>query len=144
MSTRTGQVESCSRSAGQSFVARICTSDQLSVRLRDAPIGAAALILIVSGVLLIPVIGLFHRKLTPLSRALTIIILLFAPAILGAIYSLFFEKSKVYGSVDLLLASIAILVQPLTRPWLDMYLPFVCAFTVFCAVVRMLEHRRIR
>jgi hypothetical protein len=144
MLTRSGHGESFSRKAGHGFVVRICTSDRLSLRLRDAPLGAVALVSIVSGVLLIPVAASFLGKGTPLSRALTIVILLFAPAILGAVYSLFFEKSKVYGSVDLLLAGTAILVHPFTWHWLGMYVPFASAFTVFCAAVLILEHRRIR
>src|ERR1700730_13098814 len=144
MLTRSGHGESFSRKAGHGFVARICTSDRLSLRLRDAPMGAAALASVVSGFLLIPVAAAFHGKGTSLGRALMIVILLFAPAILGAVYSLFFERSKVYGSVDLLLGGITILVQPFTWHWLALYLPIVSAFTVFCAVVRMLEHRRIQ
>jgi hypothetical protein len=112
-----------------------------SLRLSDAPVGAAALGSIVSAVLMIPVSSSFVGRETPLIRVLSIVILLFAPAILGAIYSLFFEKSKVYGSLDLLLAGIALALQPVAWVWLTMYFPFVLAFTVFCAIVRLMPQK---
>ena len=125
MLTRTRHAESSPRKAGNGFDARKSnTSDRRSLRLRDAPVGSAALGSIVSAVLMIPVGSSFAGKGTPLSRVLSIVILLFAPGILGAIYSLFFEKSKVYGSLDLLLAGIVLLVQPFTWVWLSMYFPF--------------------
>jgi len=68
----------------------------------------------------------------------------FPPAILGAVYSLFFEASKLYGALALLLAGIVLLVQPLTWDWFGIYLPFACAFTALCAVVRVLERRQKR
>jgi hypothetical protein len=108
------------------------------LRLRDAPVGAAALGSIVSAVLMILVSSSFVRTGTPLSSALTIVILLFAPAILGAIYSLFFEKSKLYGGLDLVLAGLVLLVQPFTWVWLSMYFPFALAFTVFSAIVSLI------
>jgi hypothetical protein len=76
------------------------------------------------------------------SRPLSIVVLFFAPALLGAIYSLVFEKSKVYSSVDLALAGIVLRMLPFTWYWMALYLPFACAFTVFCAVVRLLGYRR--
>jgi hypothetical protein len=144
MLTKSEHGESLPQKTGNGFVARMCTRDRLSLRLRDARIGVAALVSIVLGVLLIPVAASSGGKGTPLSRALTVVILLFAPAILSAVYSLFFEKSKVYGSVDLLLAGIVILVKPFTWYWLDIYLPFAFFFTIFCAVLRVLEDRRKR
>jgi hypothetical protein len=114
----------------------------LSVQLRDAPIGAAALGSIVSGVLIIRAAELFGVQRIPVSRALSIVVLFFAPALLGAIYSLVFEKSKVYGSVDLTLAGIVLRMLPFTWYWMSPYLPFACAFAAFCAVVRLLEHVR--
>jgi hypothetical protein len=101
-------------------------------------VGAAALGSIVSAVLMILVSSSFVGTGTPLSRALSIVILLFAPAILGAIYSLFFEKSKLYGGLDLVLAGFVLLVQPFTWVWVSMYFPFALAFTVFCAIVRLI------
>jgi hypothetical protein len=129
----------------QSLAAPIFNSNkQLSLRLRDAPIGAAALGLIVSGVLTIRIAQLFGAQPMPVSRALSIIVLFFAPAVLGAIYSLVFENSKVYGSVDLALAGVALWMLPFAWYWMGLYLPFASAFTAFCAVVRLLEHRRKR
>jgi hypothetical protein len=75
------------------------------------------------------------------SRALSIVVLFFAPALLGAIYSLVFEKSKVYSVIDLALAGIALRMLPFAWYWMGLYLPFACAFAAFCAVVRLLENR---
>jgi hypothetical protein len=112
--------------------------------VRDAPIGVAALGSIVSGVLTIRAAELFGAQRIPVSRMLSIVVLFIAPALLGAIYSLVFEKSKVYSSIDLALAGIVLRMLPFTWYWMGMYLPFACAFTAFCAVVRLLEHRRKR
>ncbi len=76
--------------------------------------------------------------------ALSMVVLLFAPAMLGAIYSLIFEKSKVYSCFDLALASSWLRLLPFTRYWIGMYLPFACAFAAFCAVVRLLQLRHQR
>ncbi|HXM63388.1 MAG TPA: hypothetical protein VN950_21180 [Terriglobales bacterium] len=114
-----------------------------SLRLRDAPLGAIALFAIACGVFLVPVVGSFGGRTTA-TRALVILVLLFAPAILGGVYSLFFEKSKVYGSLDLVVAAVVLLVQPFTWQWFNAYLPFAFVFTVFCALVRKLERRQKR
>ena len=119
-------------------------NNRFSLRLRDAPIGVAALGSIVSGILTIRVAELFGAQRITVSLALSIVVLFFAPALLGAIYSLVFEKSKVYSSIDLALAGIVLRMLPVTWYWTGMYLPFVCGFTAFCAVVRLLEHRRRR
>jgi len=141
MLTKTGRGQSLPRS----LVPQIFNSDkQLSLRLRDAPIGVAALGSIVSCVLTIRAAALFSAQRVPVSRALSIVVLFFAPALLGAIYSLVFEKSKVYSIVDLALAGIALRMLPFAWYWMGMYLPFACGFTAFCAVVRWLEHRRKR
>jgi hypothetical protein len=133
------------QSLSQSLVApKFNSNKRLSLRLHDAPIGVAALGSIVSGVLTIRVAELFTAPRIPVSRALSIIVLFFAPAVLGAIYSLVFERSKVYGSVDLALAGIALRMLPFAWYWMGLYFPFACAFTAFCAVVRLLEHRRKR
>ena len=133
------------QSLPRSLIAPIFNSNnRLSLRLRDAPIGVAALGSIVSGILTIRVAELFGAQRITLSLALSIVVLFFAPALLGAIYSLVFEKSKVYSSIDLALAGIVLRMLPFTWYWMGMYLPFACAFTAFCAVVRLLEHRRKR
>ena len=77
-----------------------------------------------------------------IGRMLSTLVLVFAPALLAALYSLFFEKSKVYGSVDLLLACIVLLKLPVTWYWLEIYWPAVCGFTLFCGAVRVLEQRK--
>jgi hypothetical protein len=110
----------------------------LSFRLRDAPLGAIALFAIACGVFLVPMAESFGGKTTLAGKAL---VLLFAPAILGGVYSLFFEKSKMYGSLDLVVAAIVLLVQPFTWQWFNAYLPFAFVFTIFCALVRKLERR---
>jgi hypothetical protein len=133
------------QSLPQSLVTPIFSSNKrLSLRLRDAPVGAAALASIVSGVLTIRVAELFSAQRIPVSRALSIVVLFFAPALLGAIYSLVFEKSKVYSSIDLALAGIVLRMLPFAWYWMGLYIPFACAFTAFCAVVRLLEYRRKR
>ena len=133
------------RSLPRAFVPRIFNRNyRLSLRLRHAPMGAAALGSIIVGVLTSRVAEAFGGQGTPATRVLSIFVLFFAPAMLAAIYSLVFEKSKVYGSVSLALAGIALRLMPFTWYWLGMYLPFACAFTAFCAVVRCLEHRHKR
>ena len=137
--TRRGQ------SLPRSLVAPIFNGNKrLSLRLRDAPIGIAALGSIVSGVLTIRAAELFGAQRIPVSRALSIVVLFFAPALLGAIYSLVFENSKIYSSIALALAGVALRMLPFTWYWMGLYLPFACAFTAFCAVVRLLDHRRKR
>jgi disulfide bond formation protein DsbB len=145
MLTKSGHGQPSLRQGTSGFVTKFLnTNDRLCLRPRDALIGTAALVAMVSGVLVIPVAASFGGIGTPLGRVLSIVFLLFPPAILAAVYSLFFEKSKVYGSLGLLLAGIVLLAQPSTWHWLGLYLPFACAFTVFCAVVWVLEHRRKR
>jgi hypothetical protein len=143
MLTKSGHGQPLPRQGASGFVTKsLNTSDRLSLRPRDALIGTAALVAMVSGVLVIPIAASFGGIGAPLGRVLSIVFLLFPPAILAAVYSLFFEKSKVYGSLGLLLAGIVLLAQAFTWHWLDLYLPFACAFTLFCAVVWVLEHRR--
>jgi hypothetical protein len=116
----------------------------LSMRFRDAPLGAISSLLIVLGVILFPLAGSFGGTAPSLRRVLSVfsvLFLLFPPAILSAVYSLFFEKSKFYGGLNVLLVSIVVFLQPLAWHWLSLYLPIVCAFTIFCAVVRALRRR---
>jgi hypothetical protein len=117
------------------------THDRFSLRPRDAIAGSVTLIAVVLGVLIIREAVYFGEERTVLSRMLSITIFVFAPAILTALYSLFFEKSKVYGGVDLLLAGVVLLKLPFTWYWLEMYWPVACGFTLFCAAVRMFDHR---
>lgn len=119
-------------------------SDWLSLRFRDAPLGTIGLLLIVLGVMLFPLAGSFGGTAPSLRRVLSvlsILFLLFPPAILSAVYSLFFEKSKFCGGLNVLLVSIVVLLQPLAWHWLSVYLPIVCVFTIFCAVVWVLKRR---
>lgn len=115
--------------------------DRLSLRPRDALAGAIALMAVASGVLIIAGESRSGDERTVVSRILSTVVLLFAPSILAALYSIFFERSKVYGIVDMLFAGFVILKLPFTWYWLKLYLPVACAFTVFCAVVRALEQR---
>jgi|ERR1022692_4476565 ABC-type spermidine/putrescine transport system permease subunit II len=117
-------------------------SNRLSLRFRDARLGAIGLLLIVLGVMLFRLAASFGGATPPLRKLLSmlsILLLLFPPAILSAVYSLFFEKSKLYGGLNVLLISIVVLLQPLARHWLSFYLPIVCVFTIFCAVVWALK-----
>ena len=124
------------------FIAATRTSpDRFSLRLQAAPAGVITLVAMVSGLLLIP-IGAHFGKGSVLSRVLSIVVFVFAPAILGALYSLFFEESKLYGCVDLLLAGVVLLKQPFTWFWVEIYVPFACAFTILCVIVRLLKRIR--
>jgi hypothetical protein len=127
------------------LVGPIFSSDKrLSLRLRDAPMGVAALGSIVAGVLTLRFAEMFETQRLPLSQALSIVVFFFAPALLGAIYSLFFEESKIYGMIDLVLAGIVLRMLPFTWYWIGLYFPYACALAAFCAVVRLLEHARKR
>lgn len=120
-------------------------SDWLTLRFRDAPLGAIGLLLIVLGVMLFPLAASFGgtvpSSLGRVLSVLSVLFLLFPPAILSAVYSLFFEKSKFYGGLNVLLVCIVVSLQPLAWHWLGLYLPIVCVFTIFCAVVRALKRR---
>jgi len=113
----------------------------LSLRFRDAPLGAISLLLVVLGVILLPIATSFGGAELSIRTAFSILLFLFPPAILSAVYTLFFEKSKLCGSLSVLLATIVLWVQPLAWHWLNLYLPIGCAFTIFCAVVRALKDR---
>ncbi len=139
MLTKAGHGQSLPRKPEGSFVARMFNSnDRHSLRLHDAPMGAAGFGSIVAGVLVIRLLESFGGQRITDSRVLSIVVLFFAPAMLAAIYSLVFEKSKLYGSFDLAFAGIVLRMLPFTWHWMGMYLPFACAFTGFCAVVRLL------
>ena len=112
-----------------------------SLRPRDALAGAIALMAIASGALIIAGESRLGDDRTLFSRMLSTLVLVFAPSILAAVYSLFFEKSKIYGSLDLLLAGIVILKMPFAWFWLRLYWPVACVFTLFCAAVRLLDLR---
>jgi hypothetical protein len=116
-------------------------SDWLSLRFRNAPLGAISSLLIMLGLILFPLATSFGGAESSIRKAFSILLFLFPPAILSAVYSLFFEKSKLYGSLSVLLAAIVLLVQPLAWHVPDLYLPIGCAFTIFCAVVRALKRR---
>ncbi len=118
--------------------------DRISSRSRDARAGTIALIAIVAAVLLMSLQEYFGSERTVPARILSILVAVLAPAILAALYSLFFERSKLYGCIDLLLAVILFFKQPFTWYWVEMYWPVVCAFTLFCAAVRVLEQRAKR
>lgn len=118
-------------------------SNCLSLRLRDARLGAIGLLLIVLGVMQFPLAASLGGATPSLRRVLSIVsilLLLFPPAILSSVYSLFFEKSKFYGGLSVLLISIVVLLQPTAWHWLSFYLPIVCVFTVFCAVAWALQY----
>ena len=116
-----------------------------ALRFRDALLGAISLLLVVLAVILLLLVTSFGGAESSLRRVFSILFFLFfflfPPAILSAVYSLFFEKSKLYGTLSVLLAAIVVLVQPLAWPWLDLYSPTGCAFTIFCALVRLLKRR---
>ncbi len=116
-------------------------SNWLSLRFRDALVGIISLALIGFAVLLFPLAASLGAVELSIRRVFSILFFFFPPAILGALYSLFFEKSKLYGCLSIFLASIVLLVQPLVRHWLSLYLPVGIAFTVFCALVWALERR---
>ena len=121
-------------------------SDWQSVRFRDAPLGTIGLLLIVLGVMLFSLAASFGgtapSSLRRVLSVLSVLFLLFPPAILSAVYSLFFEKSKFYGGLNVLLVCIVVSIQPLAWHWLSLYLPIVCVFTIFCALIWALKRRQ--
>lgn len=129
------------RPTPHSASASVQMSNWLSLRFRDASVGIISLALIVFAVMLFPLAASFGAAELSIRRVFSILFFFFPPAILGGLYSLFFEKSKLYGCLSILLASIVLLVQPLVRPWLSLYSPVGLAFTVFCALVWALERR---
>jgi hypothetical protein len=141
MLTRAGHGGSLLRKAEHGFAAMCAANRRLSLRLSDAPMGVVALASIVSVVVIIPAGTFFGGKEIPPSGVLSMLVFVFAPAMLTAAYSLFFERSKVYGALALLVAGVVLAVQPFAWYWLKMYLPFACAFTVVCAGVRVLAHK---
>jgi hypothetical protein len=116
-------------------------SARSSLRFRDAPIGAIGLLSIAMAVMLLPIVGLGSAQRS-VRGALSLVFLLFAPAILSALYSLLFERSKIYGGFDLALAAIALAVQPLTWYWIDLYLPITVMFIGFCVLLWALGRKR--
>lgn len=116
-------------------------SNRLSLRFRDAPVGTISLALIVFAVMLFPLAAPLGATEPSVGRVFSILFFFFPPATTGALYSLFFENSKLYGCLSILLATIVLLVQPLVWPWLRLYLPIGCVFTVFCALVWVLKRR---
>src|SRR5258708_19430669 len=121
--------------------ASVQMSNWLSLRFRDGAVGTISLPRIVFAVMLFPLAASLGATEPSMRRVFSILFFFFPPAILGALYSLFFEKSKLYGCLSILLASIVLLVQPLVWSWLRLYLPIGCAFTVFCALVWALKRR---
>lgn len=113
----------------------------LSLRFRDAPLGTIGLLLIVLSVILFPLVASIGGAEPSVRRVFSIVFFLFPPAILSALYSLFFEKSKMSGGLTVLLATIVLLVQPLLWDWLRLYVPIAGVFTIFCAVVWVLKSR---
>jgi hypothetical protein len=132
MSTRTDRRETSTSSGGTEM------SAWSSLRFRDAPIGVIGLLSVALAVILLPFIALSQTQ-PSLNAALGIVFFLFAPATLSALYSLFFERSKVYGGFDLGLAAIVVLVQPFTWYWVILYVPVALVFLILCVVVWLLE-----
>jgi hypothetical protein len=111
----------------------------LSLRFRDAPLGTISLLLIVVGVILLPLAASRDGVEPSIRKVFSILLFLFPPAILSAVYSLFFEKSKLYAILNVLLATLVFVVQPVAWHWLNLYSPIGCAFAIFCAVVWILK-----
>jgi hypothetical protein len=100
-----------------------------SLRLGDAWVGAIGVLLTVLGMILLPLFAWFAMMPT------TILFLLFSPAILIAVYSLFFEQSKFYGTLGFLLIGVAVLIQPLAWYWAKLYVPEAVAFVALSIVI---------
>ncbi len=141
MLTKAGGERFAQERGEKNFASTRRLRDWISSRPRDAIAGTIALLAIVAAVLLLALQEYFGDERTVLARMLSIVAFVIAPALLAALYSVFFERSKVYGGVDLLLAVILFLKQPFTWYWVETYWPIVCAFTLFCAAVRVLEQR---
>jgi hypothetical protein len=118
------------------YVLRMRMGNWFSLRLRDAWMGAIGIVLIVLGIVLTLLVASFRIMPT------TILFLLFSPAILIAVYSLFFEQSKLYGTLGLLLIGVAVSIQPIAGYWAKLYVPEAVAFVAFCLVIWALERFR--
>ena len=73
--------------------------------------GAIGVLMIVLGITMAPVVPSLGILPT------TILFLLLSPAMLIAVYSLFFEQSKFYGILGCALIGVAVLIQPLAWYW---------------------------
>ena len=98
--------------------------------------GAISVLLIVLAILLVPLVASFGTLPT------IALLLLFSPSTLIAVYSLFFEQSKFYGTLGLLLIGIAVMIQPLAWYWAKVYIPEAVAFVAFCIAVSALNRLR--
>ena len=114
---------------------------RFSLRPEAAPAGAITLAAMVATVATVLLVERLSGIEPVLARVLSILMLVFAPAMLAAIYSLFFEKSRAYAVLDFLIAGIVLGKEPATWYWLKMYVPFVIALTVFCLIVRLLSKK---
>ncbi len=144
MSTKAGGEGFAQERVEENFANTRGLRDRISSRPRDAIAGALALLAIVAAVLLMSLQENFGSERTVLARMLSILVFVFAPASLAALYSLFFERSRVYGCIDLVLAFLVFRKQPFAWHWVEMYWPIACAFILFCAAVRVLEQRAKR
>jgi hypothetical protein len=110
--------------------------NRFSLRLRDASMGAIGILLIVLGIILVPLAASFGMM------PIIMLFALFSPAVLIAIYSLFFEQSKIYGVLGLFLTGVAVLIQPLASYWAELCAPEMVAFVAFCTLLSLLKRFR--
>ncbi len=99
--------------------------------------GFISVLLIVLAILLAPLLA-FSRTMPAVT-----LFLLFSPATLIAVYSIFFEQSKLYGTLGVVLIAIAVVMQPLAWYWAKVFLPEAVVFVAFCLVVSVLKRYRI-
>jgi len=104
-----------------------------SLRFQNAWMGAIGVLMIVLGITMAPVVASLGIMPT------TILFLLLSPAMLIALYSLFFEQSKFYGILGCALIGVAVLIQPLAWYWAKLCVPEGVAFVAFCLVISALR-----
>jgi hypothetical protein len=107
-----------------------------SPRLEHACTGFISVLLIVLVTLLAPPLA-FSRTMPTVT-----LFLLLSPATMIAVYSVFFEQSKLYGTLGLVLIAIAVVMQPLAGYWAKVFLPEAAVFAAFCVVVSVLKRCR--
>jgi hypothetical protein len=116
-----------------SLLFRMRMGNWFSLRFQNAWMGAIGVLMIVLGITMAPVVASLGIMPT------TILFLLLSPAMLIALYSLFFEQSKFYGILGCALIGVAVLIQPLAWYWAKLCVPEGVAFVAFCLVISALR-----
>jgi hypothetical protein len=109
-------------------------------KAKAAPIGAISLIAIAVTAMCFPVVRVVGR---PGAVLIVFSYLLFSPAVVGAVYSIAAEKSKVFALAGLLVASVTVLLQRETLYFLAMGIFLVPGYA-FAAMLVVIARRYTR